>query len=469
MKRTRQTAPFRGPDGAPLAGSIADLRYLRLGGVDQWVLIRGQDVTNPVLVLLHGGPGMSETTFFRGCNAVLEKSFTVVYWDQRGAGRSYGPTLPRSSMTVEQFLADLDELVEVVRDRLGHRQVVLLGHSWGSLLGPLYAARFPEKVSVYVGCAQIGDWPAAESASYAYALDLARRRGNRKAIEELTAMGPPPYSAKDVWNERTWVLRLEGLLPRTFWSTVRSTVATPEASFLDVPGTMRGLAWTMDAMWPEVSKLNLLERVPALPMPVVFFLGRRDRWVPPETSVAYVDALVAPTKKLVWFETSAHEMFVDEPAKFNALMEELVRPLAVQEANKGVMRRIFDAVNAHDVNAILEHYAADYVLHGAPAGIASGIAGAGQLFAALFTAFPDAHVTLDELIAEGDKVVSRITFRGTHQGPLMGMPPTGKPVEVSEVYVSRFAGGTCIEEWRVMDELGLLQQLGLSGPSTRAA
>jgi pimeloyl-ACP methyl ester carboxylesterase len=81
-------------------------------------------------------------------------------------------------------------------------------------------------------------------------------------------------------------------------------------------------------MWAEVSKLNLLTRVPALKMPVVIFVGRRDHWVPPETSVAYFDALTAPSKKLVWFEHSGHEAFIDEPEKFNATMVELVRPLA---------------------------------------------------------------------------------------------------------------------------------------------
>jgi pimeloyl-ACP methyl ester carboxylesterase len=83
----------------------------------------------------------------------------------------------------------------------------------------------------------------------------------------------------------------------------------------------------MDAMWPEVSRLNLTDLVPNLEMPVFFLLGREDPWVRPETSVAYFDALAAPSKKLVWFENSGHEPFVDEPAKFNATMAHLVRPV----------------------------------------------------------------------------------------------------------------------------------------------
>jgi pimeloyl-ACP methyl ester carboxylesterase len=110
------------------------------------VLIRGESLTNPPLILLHGGPGFSETHFFRRFNAPLEKIFTVVYWDQRGSGKSFDRKISWSSLTVEQFIADLDELVQAVCERVGGKQVVICGHSWGSALGVLYASRFSEKV-----------------------------------------------------------------------------------------------------------------------------------------------------------------------------------------------------------------------------------------------------------------------------------------------------------------------------------
>ena len=109
----------------------------------------------------------------------------------------------------------------------------------------------------------------------------------------------------------------------------RALFGRPESSILDLPNLLKGFGFTLDAMWAEVSKLNLLKRVPALKMPVVIFVGRRDHWVPPETSVAFFDALAAPSKDLVWFEHSGHEAFVDEPEKFNSTMVELVRPLAL--------------------------------------------------------------------------------------------------------------------------------------------
>ena len=115
--------------------------------------------------------------------------------------------------------------------------------------------------------------------------------------------------------------------PRALWKTGRASVGAPESSLLDLPRTMRGFRFSLDAMWAETSRLNLLDLVPALAMPVFFFLGRNDHWVPPQSSVAYFEALAAPSKKLVWFEQSGHEPFADEPAKFNSAMTELVRPV----------------------------------------------------------------------------------------------------------------------------------------------
>jgi len=330
LKHLGTTRPFRGPTGEVVPGSIAEAKYLRLGGVDQWVMIRGESLTNPPLILLHGGPGMSETAFFRHFNAQLEKDFTVVYWDQRGSGKSFSRTIPRSSMTVEQFIADLDELVDAVCRRLGKKQVTLFGHSWGSALGVLYAARFPEKVAAYVGSGQIGDWAAGESLSYAFVLGELQRLQNRKGVEKLRAIGPPPYPANGLWTQRIWLNRVEGhLRPGILWNVGRIFLRGPEFSIFDQANMVRGFRFSIDAMWDEVSRLNLMQLVPALQMPVFFFLGRHDHWVPPESSVAYFNALKAPSKLLVWFEESGHEPFVDEPNNFNASMVELVRPVAV--------------------------------------------------------------------------------------------------------------------------------------------
>ena len=329
MKHARPTSAFLDADGEVIAGSIADTEYLRLGGLDQWVMIRGKDRNNPVLVMLHGGPGFNSTRLCRIHNAVLETRFTVVYWDQRGTGRSFDPAIPRASMTVEQFVADLDELVEAVRARLGQDRVVLFGHSWGSVLGPLYASRFPSKVAAYVGCGQLGDWAASEEAAYDYTLAEAERQDNRKAVAELRQIGRPPYSAEALWTQRTWAQRLEGQLsPSAMLGMARAFVGPAEASLFDLRGVLRGFRFSLDAMWDEVSRIDLTSRVPELQMPLFLLLGRNDHWVAPAISRAFFETVRAPRKAIVWFEHSGHEPFVDEPDAFYDAMLGLVRPAA---------------------------------------------------------------------------------------------------------------------------------------------
>lgn len=331
MHHMGTTQPFLGPDGEVAANSIAEIKYLSLGGLDQWVMIRGENIANPLLILLHGGPGFSEMRLFRTHNAALEKHFTVVYWDQRGAGKSFDPAIPLATMTVEQFIADLDALVDAACARTGRSKVTIFGHSWGSVLGPLYAARFPAKVAAYVGSGQIGDWRASELASYEWALAEAQRLGNANALKALRGIGRPPYSSDALWVERTWLQRFSGQTGvKALWELGQTLFGGPESSVIELPAILRGFRFSLDAMWAEVSILNLETLVPTLQMPAFFLLGRRDCWVPPETSVAYIEMLTAPRKEILWFEQSGHEPFVDEPEKFNWAMIDLVRPVGLE-------------------------------------------------------------------------------------------------------------------------------------------
>ena len=231
-------------------------------------------------------------------------------------------------MTVEQFISDLDELVDAVCERLGKTKVAIFGHSWGSALGVLYAARFPEKVAAYVGSGQIGDWAAGESVSYAVRARRSAAPRQPQGDEEAARDRPAAVPGRGCVHGAHLAVALRR--PDEAAGAVEGgTSRSRRAGVLDLRAarTVRGFRFSIDAMWAEVSRLNLIELVPALQMPVFFFLGRKDHWVPPETSVAYFDALTAPSKKLVWFEQSGHEPFVDEPAKFNATMTELVRPV----------------------------------------------------------------------------------------------------------------------------------------------
>lgn len=330
VKHLGNTPPFRGPEGETLPNSIAEIHYLRLGGLGQWVMIRGENIANPLLVLVHGGPGFPEMRLLRFFNAPLERFFTVVYWEQRGTAKSFDSKIPRSSMTVEQFIADLDELVDAMRRRFEKDKVTIYGHSWGSALGVLFAARFPHKVMAFVGAGQVGDWPASEILGYRFTLMEAERRGNHKALRELRAIGPPPHTGARQMVQGRWQTRFFGMVRgMSMWRLSRIMLKGPEFSVFDLPNILRGTLFSTDAMWEEVSAINLIKAAPVLPIPVFFFIGRHDHVIAPETSVAYFDKLSAPSKRLVWFEESAHEPPFEEPAKFNATMGELVRPVAV--------------------------------------------------------------------------------------------------------------------------------------------
>jgi proline iminopeptidase len=326
-----RTERLKNTTGNGLEGAIAEASFWRIGGVDQWVMIRGRSIANPLLLILHGGPGASETALFRSFNADLEEEFTVVYWDQRGAGRSYSRSIPAQSMTVDRFLADLDELINRLLARFAGRRVVLLGHSWGSMLGVLYASRFPAKIAAYAGVGQVADSAASEAASYAFALARAQERGQRQAVRRLLAIGPPPHTLEQVGVQRRWLMAMGGTfgpnlsLAKLMWRGLTS----PEASPWDLVRMVQGSRFSLRLLWPELNAANLQRDVRRLEMPVFFLLGRLDMQVVSSVGAAYFEVLDAPHKALVWFETSGHGPPAEEPERFNRVMVETVRPFAV--------------------------------------------------------------------------------------------------------------------------------------------
>ncbi len=326
-----RTAPFKDAAGRPVPGSVAEAGFWRIGDVDQWVIVRGRSTENPVLVLLHGGPGSSGTSLFRSFNAALEDAYTVVYWDQRGAGRSYKRSIPAASMTVERFVADLDELVDRLLARFGKTKVAICGHSWGSALGVLYASRFPAKFSVYVGIGQVADMAASEAASYAFTLRQAGERGHRRALAQLTSIGPPPHTLKALTTQRRWLMALGGALgpnltlPQVIWRGMTGA----DASVLDLVRLLQGSAFSTRLLLSQLLELNLLRDVQSLKVPVFLALGRLDMQVVATVSAAYFDILDAPHKELTWFEQSGHMVPFEEPEAFNRLMIDKVRPFAV--------------------------------------------------------------------------------------------------------------------------------------------
>jgi len=199
------------------------LEKIRLGGLDQWILIRGWNRDNPVLLLMHGGPGFPCMPFAHVASE-LEKRFVVVHWDQRGAGKSYSPSIPASSMNMKQFVIDTLELTNLLRARFNKQHILLAAHSWGSMIAALAVAQARERFSAYVAVSQAANAPESERLLYRWALDKGAEEGNKKANAELKQIGQPPYERFADYNKMTgWIGRFssEEHRPITRWRFVR--------------------------------------------------------------------------------------------------------------------------------------------------------------------------------------------------------------------------------------------------------
>jgi proline iminopeptidase len=328
------TRPFTDADGRVIAGSIATMETVSIGGISQSIWFRGVDTRNPAVILLHGCPGASESALFRHYDAPLEQRFLMVYWEQRGTGRSYHADIPRDSMTIAQFGRDLDEVVDVVRQRFGKDRVILLGHSWGTVLGIIYAYEHPEKVAAYVGVAQIANFAEGERLSYEWALSQAIQRDNRRAIADLRTMSPRPRSVDDELTKGKWVEVFGGMFHQglSTWRLILAAGSADEANLVDLVKFGQGNRFSLESLRPEYSKIDLT-RYQSFRVPIIFLLGRYDWHVPSVLAERYFDTVAAPCKRLIWFEQSAHNPPFEEPEQFVRVMTDEVLPPVVEQSN----------------------------------------------------------------------------------------------------------------------------------------
>lgn len=190
------TPPILDIDGNKMKGSIAALEKVNLGGVDQWLIIRGQDVNKPVLLFLSGGPGASEAARVLRFNQELEKHFVVVIWEQRGCGKSYPSINPKSDLTLNQYESDIIELSEMLGERFDEEKIYLVGHSWGTIIGVHAAKARPDLFHAYVGTAQMVDVLETDQIIYDIVMDYSQTTGDTVFVNTLELQGKPPYFGK---------------------------------------------------------------------------------------------------------------------------------------------------------------------------------------------------------------------------------------------------------------------------------
>ena len=312
------TDPIEGP------GSIASLERVLLGGVSQWITIRGADTSLPLLLWLHGGPGWTEMPF-RSYQRGLEDHFIVVHWDQRGAGKSFIPNTPKQDMNMDRLIEDTASLVKALLERFGRKKLYLLGHSWGAVLGILTVQNYPDLFHAFAALGQPVNSDLEDELGLDFLVETARRRQDTAAITELNrvSLPHPDWESRGImWR---WLIQYGGMVwqKRELIDLIldpRRLRGVPEYTDEDWRRRQEGIGFSSECFRSEMRNLDLFSSVSALAVPVYFLLGAHDHQVPFEASEEFYNQLEAPFKELVWFHESAHFPHMEEPEKFEQML-----------------------------------------------------------------------------------------------------------------------------------------------------
>ena len=316
---------------------VERLEKVKIGGIDQWVSVRGADRRNPVLLHVHGGPGYVSMPMSWWFSRGWEEYFTVVQWDQRAAGKTFlltDPAVVAPTLTLERMVDDTEEMAAWARKEFGKDKIFVLGHSFGSYLGLQLALRRPEWLDAYVGVCQLINGPESERRGWRFAMDAARSEPNAGAIQALESIAPYGTSGRvipinDIYVQRKWVSHYGGVMAYRRDNGADSALAqlSPDYSDQEISRIWEGNKFATPYLLPKVVALDL-STVRKLAVPLLLFLGRHDKTVNSEVAAEWFEALEAPEKRLVWFENSGHMPMTEERGKFFLSLMRYARPFA---------------------------------------------------------------------------------------------------------------------------------------------
>ncbi len=304
-------------------------RNVAIGGVQQWVSVRGEVASAPVLLFLHGGPGGSEYGPRRKYLRALERCWRVVDWDQRGAGRSFRGDEDEAVLTLDRLVLDGVELVEWICNELLVERVVLVGHSFGTVLGVLMSQRAPARITAYVGAAQVVQWARQEELGYDWALAEARLLGKTRALEALERLGRPAHGmyaagVRGVETQRRWLGSLGGVSadPSFLLRYMLSTFTCLDYPWMAKLRYLQAMRRSMECLWSDLGRrIDLVRDAASLGVPVYLFAGRRDRITDLSLIEAWYATLDAPKKRLDVVELAGHLAPFEAPEPFMACLE----------------------------------------------------------------------------------------------------------------------------------------------------
>jgi proline iminopeptidase len=314
--------------GRPVDGSIAELTSLDVNGHRLSMLIRGHSVDNPVLLFLAGGPGGSEMGAMRNHLEGLERSFTVVTWDQRGTGKSYSALDPTDTLTLASAVDDTIAVTNHLRKRFGQERIVLVGQSWGSTPGVLAVQQHPELYRAFVGVGQMVSQLATDRIFYDDTLAWARRQGDDALASELERIGPPPYARmldyETALSYEHEVYPYDHRANREGEGGFSENLLVEEYMLVEQVHLLAGFMDMFSVMYPQLQEIDFRSQVTRLDVPAFFVQGAHEA---PGRAVLFdewFDLLDAPSKDVVVFDTSGHRPMFEQPDEFVDYMVDTV-------------------------------------------------------------------------------------------------------------------------------------------------
>jgi len=318
----------------PNPEAIDRTQYVELGGIPQFVSIRGRDASNPVLVVCHGGPSLpslpSSWIWQRG----VEDYVTVVNYDQRSSGKSAVVLDDEMDLSVDRYVDDLTELIVWLQGELGVTKVGVLGHSWGTIVGLTLAERRADLLWGYIGVGQVISGAENEAECFGHAVRSATADGNEEALAELRALGEypgdAPLTVERIVTCRKWAQHYGGLSAHRsdFAYFLDSEELSPYYTDDELRLIGAGQQASMQKLLPQVLDFDARDRT-AFDVPILLLLGRDDWTTPTPPTRRWFERVVAPSKEIVWFENSAHLPMFEEPGKFVVSLVNHALPHAV--------------------------------------------------------------------------------------------------------------------------------------------
>ena len=300
--------------------SVENASYVQIGGISQWVTLRGDNRANPAILFVHGGPGNPMSLYSERLYQQWEKDVTIVQWDQRGSGRTYEANQPpgelseevlnATKLSFEQIVDDGIEVAEHVRKELGLNKLILTGTSWGSAVAVKMACKRPDLFQCYVGLSQVVNYQENLKRSFKFTLERARELNDEPGVQLLETLGSPPWkNPRNFGKLRKLAKKYEAsrcaadlpLIASTPYTTEpyqAAYAAGEEFSFVKYVG------FAGDGMGNSV---HLEQECAVLEIPVVLIQGVEDLFTTPDLTREYVALIQAPAKELILVENCGHD------------------------------------------------------------------------------------------------------------------------------------------------------------------